>query len=358
MFGRANYFLIRNGEFTLSLIREIERLKLSRLTSRPGTMSMIREQDLNLALLRASLGTTAQHDPYLSRFRFILPAGPLRPLLPSFANDVLLPTSPSTTTPVTSLFDTHLLGTGLCLSYNLSWPLDLFLERGDLAIYSTIFSFLSALRKTHTRVNTCWTCLSNAQRARRRWTGFGEGGTAEDLEVRTRMLRCGWGVVREMNWFLDTILGYVMMDVVDVEFRKLKEMLDRGNEGTVTEPMPNSGSQPCSTSHLDFTRLRIIHNHYLGRLLDGCLLTNPGLTSILRSILDSCESLVAHVERWGGDVLPALLFEGSLRGGGEEEVGAMVKERWTIVAKIDEVRPLELIEIFITESSWRHYVLC
>ena len=304
---------------------------------------MIREQDLNLALLRASLGTTAQHDPYLSRFRFILPAGPLRPLLPSLNYDVPLSTSSSTTTPSgTSLFDTQLLGTTLSLSYNLSWPLDLFLDRADLSIYSTIFLFLSALRKTHTRVHTCWTCLSNAQRARRRWTGLGEGGTAEDLEVRTRMLRCGWGVVRDMNWFLDTVLGYVMMDVVDVEFRKLKEMLGRQSAAGVTAKglIPNSSSQ---TSHLDFTTLRTIHTHYLGRLLDGCLLTNPTLTSILRSILDNCERFVANVERWGGDVLPALLFEGSLKCGGEEEVGTIVKERWTVVAEIDEVGSCELI---------------
>ena len=114
LLDRANYFLVRNGEFILSLIREIERLKLSRLTSRPGTTSMIREQDLNLALLRASLGTTAQHDPYLSRFRFILPAGPLRPLLPSLTHGVPLSTSISPSG--TSIFDTQLLGTTLSQS--------------------------------------------------------------------------------------------------------------------------------------------------------------------------------------------------------------------------------------------------
>ncbi|KAF8973469.1 gamma-tubulin complex component protein, partial [Flammula alnicola] len=304
----ANYFLIRNGEFSLSLIREIERLKVSRLTSRPGSASMIREQDLNLALLRASLGTTAQHDPYLSRLRFVLPGGPLRPLLPSLTNDGPLPISPSTTNPGTTLFDTILLGTTLSLSYNLSWPLDLFLDRADLSIYSSIFSFLSALRKTHTNVHTCWTSLSNSQRARRRWTGFGEGGTAEDKEVRVQMLRCGWGVVKNMGWFLDTLLGYVMMDVVDVEFRKLKGMLDkqRTELQSLKPSIQNTGPQG-NASHLDFSTLRTIHTNYLGRLLDGCLLTNPTLTSTLRQILDVCERFVALVERWGGDVLPALL---------------------------------------------------
>ncbi|KAF8956060.1 Spc98 family-domain-containing protein [Flammula alnicola] len=314
----ANYFLIRNGEFSLSLIREIERLKVSRLTSRPGR-------------------TTAQHDPYLSRLRFVLPGGPLRPLLPSLTNDGPLPISPSTTNPGTTLFDTILLGTTLSLSYNLSWPLDLFLDRADLSIYSSIFSFLSALRKTHTNVHTCWTSLSNSQRARRRWTGFGEGGTAEDKEVRVQMLRCGWGVVKNMGWFLDTLLGYVMMDVVDVEFRKLKGMLDkqRTELQSLKPSIQNTGPQG-NASHLDFSTLRTIHTNYLGRLLDGCLLTNPTLTSTLRQILDVCERFVALVERWGGDVLPALLFEGNLRGDGEEQVGAMVKERWSIVTEIDE----------------------
>lgn len=340
----ANYFLIRNGEFSLSLIREFERLILSRLTSRPGTASIVREQDLNLALLRASLGTTAQHDPYLTRLRFILPAGPLRPLLPSLTND--LPSS--IPTPNSTLFDTHLIGTTLSLSYNLTWPLDLFLDRTDLSVYSTLFSFLSALRKTHTRVHSCWSSLSNSQRARRRWTGFGEGGTAEDRDSRIQMLRCGWGVVRDMSWFLDTLLGYVMMDVVDVEFRKMKDSVDQQRQNVQNAAKnPTSLAQPSSLSHLDFTTLRLIHTNYLGRLLDGCLLTNPNLTAIMRQILDICERFVALVERWGGDVLPALLFEGSLRGDTDEEVGTLVKERWSIVSDIDEV--WKLLCFFVVE---------
>ena len=359
---------MRNGEFSLSLIREIERLKLSRLTIRSGPTSMIREQDLNLALLRASLGTTAQHDPSLAHLRFLLPSGPLRPLLPSLATTAYAqPTSfhGSTMLPVSPdlhLFTSNLLGTPLTLTYGVTWPLDLFLHPGDLNAYAALFAYLSALRKTHTRVHGCWTSLSNAQRARRRWTGLGEGGTVEDLEVRQRLLRCGWGIVRDMQWFLDTLLGYIMMDVVDVEFGKLKELLSQrklagvdseaaketssppsDDHLSVPQQDPKLSAQTGSTSHpytpnpLDFTTLRAIHTTYLDRLLTGCLLTNSALTSILRPILDVCERFVAQIERWGGDVLPALLFEGSLKGG-DEKVGAMVKERWIVVAEINEVR--------------------
>ncbi|KAG6817951.1 hypothetical protein H0H87_012419 [Tephrocybe sp. NHM501043] len=343
----ANYFLLRNGEFSLSVIREIERLKISRLTLRSGPTSMIRDQDLNLALLRASLGTTAQHDPALAHLRFSLPSGPLRPLLPSLANVPAVPPaalSSSSNTPSLDyhLFATHLLGTPLTLTYNVAWPLDLFLHSADLNAYAGLFAYLSALRKTHVRVQGCWTSLSNAQRARRRWTGLGEGGTTEDLELRRRSLRCGWGIVRDMEWFLDTFFGYLMMDVIDVEFRKLKELLAQ-KVSAVVDTSPDA--LPSSTTPLDFTTLRAIHTTYLDRLLTGCLLTNSSLMAILRPILDVCERFVAQVERWGGDVLPALLFEGSLRGG-DEKVGVMVKERWLIVAEINETLQKALDSFF------------
>ncbi|KAF4622868.1 hypothetical protein D9613_002252 [Agrocybe pediades] len=329
----ANYFLLRNGEFSLSLIQEFERLKLARLTSKSAAASMIREQDLNLAMLRASLGTSAQHDPYLTRLRFILPGGPLRPLLPSLTSDPPVSVLPSSG----SLFDSHLFGTTLSLSYNLTWPLDLFLDRADINIYSTIFSFLSAVRKTHTRVHACWTSLSNAQRMRRRWTGLSEGGTAEDHEARSQMLRCGWGVVRDMTWFLDTLLGYCAMDVVDVEFRRLKESLAKQRQELHAKSSPDKlVTHAPAPAHLDFTTIRVMHANYLARVLDGCLLTNPVVSGILRQILDVCERFVALVERWGGDVLPALLFEGSLRGDNDQKVGALVTERWSIISEIDE----------------------
>ncbi|KAG2156609.1 Spc98 family-domain-containing protein [Suillus bovinus] len=339
----ASYFLLRNGEFSLALIREIERLKISRLTTRSGAASVIREQDLNLALLRASLGTTAQHDPSLLHLHFELPSGPLRPLLPPLANSKALSSSVASNSSEVTSFDDLLLGTNLVLLYNVAWPLDLFLHLSDLQIYAALFNYLSSLRKTHTRIHTCWTSLSNAQRARRRWTGLGEGGTAEDLEARRELLRCGWGVVRDMGWFLDTLLGYVMVDVVDVEFKRLKDLLGNPSRGRAESVGKHPSSHNIAgqanaepSTYLDFTTLRNIHTTYLERLLTGCLLSNPALIAILRPIFEVCERFVAQVERWGGDVLPALLFEGSLAPGGDDKVGAMVQERFQVVSEINE----------------------
>ncbi len=154
-----------------------------------------------------------------------------------------------------------------------------------------------------------------------------------------------------------------MTDVVDVEFRKTKERL-LGKSAGVTKQMtgaqssneitsisaagPSASTLPQSvstasavsgtaSSHLDFSTLRNIHTTYLERLLTGSLLSNPALTSTLRTILEVCERFVGQVERWGGDILPALLFEGSLAAGGDR-VGELVEERKQIVAEINEVR--------------------
>jgi hypothetical protein len=103
-----------------------------------------------------------------------------------------------------------------------------------------------------------------------------------------------------MGWFLDTLLGYVMIDVVEREFVRLKEMLESGGGLNSSGSLPTlgSGQLPAAAStasvasgayHLDFTTLRTIHSEYLDRLLTGCLLTNPVLTSLLLPIFEVCQ---------------------------------------------------------------------
>lgn len=348
---RANYFLLQNGEFSLALLREIDRLKQTRLTARSGPGTLIREQDMHLAMLRASLGTSAQHDRSLSRIRFQLPSGPIRPLLPTYGEADVLALGSSQSNPERARFDDILLGTPLRMTYKIDWPLDLFLQATDLSAYGDLFSFLVSLRHVHTRIHACWTSLSNAQRVRRRWTGLDEGGTA-DVNARKELLRCGWGVVRLMGWFMDVLISYMMIDVVETEFRRLKTYVKNQDKQSAT-PRPsasyNSTILPSSISkdsmgssasvdHLDFTTLRGYHTAYLERLLSASLLTQPTLTSTLRGIFDVCEYFMGLVERWGGDVLPALLFEGSISEGHTDSIGQLVKERHKIVKDVDQAR--------------------
>lgn len=399
---------MRNGEFAVALIREIERLKLSRLTPRPSSrtpgISVIREQDLALALLRASLGTSAQHDPSLSKLKFVLPTGPLRPLLPSLDANPDVSVVSVRSIAAESNFTTNLLGTALELTYALSWPLDLFLTSADLQLYTHLFAYFSAIRHTHHRVMNCWTNLSNSQRARRRWARIGDGGEQSEGAVRRDLLRCGWGVVREMMWFLDALWGYICIDVVEEQYHALKTSLrsSAGGKGKgrrrsgsassvksdphappdtdgeeeepdalstdgrrsrvdtvrprrtsfgaasataagVTRPRwstvgphvdgggGRSGTHTSST--LDFATLRTLHSAYLYALNTGSLLGNVECAGTIKAVMELCDVFVAAVERWGGDILPGLLGEGSL---GDSDT-RILRERSKVVQDVNEV---------------------
>ncbi|GAB1524194.1 hypothetical protein RhiTH_007347 [Rhizoctonia solani] len=383
----ANYFLLRNGEFALALLREIERLKTSRLSAKPTSRTssgLIRDTDLSLAILRASLGTSAQNDPSLDSLRFTLVDGPLRPLLPP--PSAALAPNKSTAYNGLVLFDDLLLGARATLSHTLAWPLDLVLGQAELQAYGAVFAYLSALRRGHVMVLECWGTLSGSWKARKKWEGTyarrkakgkGKAGDldhidAEDEAKRSRLVKCAWGVVREMVWFLDTFWGYIMTDVIDVQYRKLHAQLrpqrtrsnsnrrssttaratTRAGSPTSTHfgPSPSTQFGPSASSTqglnlrgsasttqpetLDFSTLRTLHATYLANIVSGSLLGHSGCASLVRVALETCERFVGMIERWGGDVLPGMLEEGSAGVG-----GALLDERLKTIKEVDEASP-------------------
>ncbi|CAE6526384.1 unnamed protein product [Rhizoctonia solani] len=360
----ANYFLLRNGEFALALLREIERLKTSRLSAKPTSRTsggLIRDTDLSLAILRASLGTSAQNDPSLDSLRFTLVDGPLRPLLPPPPTS-LAPNKSAAYSGLV-LFDDLLLGARATLSHTLAWPLDLVLGQAELQAYGAVFAYLSALRRGHVMVLECWGTLSGSWRARKKWEGAYarkkakgkgkvgdlDGVDAEDEAKRNKLVQRAWGVVREMVWFLDTLWGYIMTDVIDVQYRKLHAQLrpqrtrsssnrrgssttratTRAGSPTSTHfgPSPSTQFGPSAASThglnfqassstpqpetLDFSTLRMLHATYLANIISGSLLGHSGCASLVRTALETCERFAGMIERWGGDVLPGMLEEGS-----------------------------------------------
>lgn len=72
-------------------------------------------------------------------------------------------------------------------------------------------------------------------------------------------------------------------------------------------------------------------------LRQGLLIADRSTATIIRDILDTCRRFSALVERWGGDVLPELLLEGSgsAQGEGEGE-GQLIQEREKAVSEITE----------------------
>ena len=250
----GEYFLTRNGEFSTNLIREITRLRLQKLiTSNPhSSSSVIREQDLSLAILRAAVGTNAENDRQLEKLRFRLPRGPLRPIIPALSASTR--GTPRLGTDdnqyaggqsVRDLFSSFLLGSPLELETVVAWPLDLFMTPASVSAYGGINAYLLALRETHLQVLNCWTSLSAAQRQRRKWTGANEGGTAEEMGARQSLARTAWGAVRAMLFFLDQLQSHFMVDIIAVQHKRLLAELDGVN---VRQSESEAGSLRGSTA--------------------------------------------------------------------------------------------------------------
>ncbi|KZO95464.1 hypothetical protein CALVIDRAFT_500298 [Calocera viscosa TUFC12733] len=326
----GDYFLLRNGEFAVAVIREIERLKADRLNSRN---SIIRAQDLNHALLRASVGTSAETDPALSKLSFTIPSGTTRPFLPHLTR------SNTSMSRVNALpdFSSFLLGTPTQLSYPLEFPLSLFLSPAALQNYSRMYAYLASVRRAHILLLDLWSSLSLAQRKRRKWVRIGEGGNGGEEALRTILLRRTWGCVREMVWFLEVLWSYIGGDVVDTCYRTFREQI--GSPAGRTRTMSSSRSQqpgsptvasrpdtPGAEKQLDFATLKQLHTTYLTNLTSASLMASGPLSTIIHEVLQNCERLVGQVERWGGDVLPDLLSAQMEGDGGMVERQQVVDE--------------------------------
>ena len=316
--------------------------------------------------------------------------GPLRTLLPN-PNKTTSKVEPVNYTSAESgrsrdLFSSFLLGTPLTLTTNIPWPLDLFMTPPAISAYSDIHAYLMAIRVTHQRLLECWSSLSAAQRSRRGWTGATQGGTVEEAGAGKKLARSAWGTVRVMLFFLDQLQSHFMVDIIDVQHRRLVDQLDGlGSPPTASTLVSNSvrGSMrpPCDvgngnppgspvpSSHhaadvqstrsrappapgksvvtfLDFLTLRYVlsesdsvrirkeallalnisqlHARHLSFLSEGLLLADRVIAELIRDILDTCQRFTGLVERWGGDVVPELLTE-DVRGVILEERGSKVE---------------------------------
>ena len=195
------------------------------LSNPHSSSSVIREQDLNLAILRASVGTSAENDRWVEKLRFKLERGSLRPFMPSAAPKH----ATSSDNGIRGLFSSFLLGAPMTMTSTMGWPMDLFITPPAMTAYIDINVYLTAIRDTHLKVLSCWSSLSASQRRRRRWTGSNEGGTRAEIERRQYLARLSWGVVRAMLFFLDQLLGHFMVDIIDVQHRRLLDSLEEVN---------------------------------------------------------------------------------------------------------------------------------
>ena len=89
-----------------------------------------------------------------------------------------------------------------------------------------------------------------------------------------------------------------------------------------------------------------MHARHLAFLREGLLLADRDLAVTVRDVLEICNRFTGLVERWGGDVLPELLVEGS----SGEDVGQLVSERGWTVNETKEVSNFGLVLTTLRQS--------
>ncbi|MCO5585522.1 hypothetical protein L7F22_039455 [Adiantum nelumboides] len=416
----GGYFLHRKGLFITSFLARLTELRKAKLIfARSASTGLIRASDIELALQKATIGTEAEEDiDQLGLCEIVVPER-----VSGLEKDDLSWKTTTDQRDTKSLirFDNISIGVPFTLLYHTRFPLDMILSPTETRAYSDLFSYLLALQSIKGRLRDCWISLSKSQRARRRFTGTGEGG-ADRLEVRKRseLLRMACGTAREGMWFLETLDGHFQTDIIDVQYTKFLAQfrVPEREETKENEPAPNASvdkwrhkisqsvhrvssmgtlreedevdsrnttpeppvSRPARTSYarsvfggsqfsqkantvnsmmahngtmkveqqseMDFASARSSHQAFLTYVLQGLLLTDHEASLCIWKILHTCRHFAGLIDRWGGDVLPELLSEGSIMEAGAQ-IGLSesqgVKKKDALRERIDAIKEVTSI---------------
>ncbi|PWN36200.1 uncharacterized protein FA14DRAFT_52771 [Meira miltonrushii] len=417
----GGYFLHRKGLFITSFLARLTELRKAKLIfARSASTGLIRASDIELALQKASIGTEAEEDvDQLALCEVIVPER-----VSGLEKDDLSWKTMTDEYWVNPLirFDNISIGIPFTLLYHTRFPLDMILSPTETRAYSDLFSYLLALQSIKGRLRDCWISLSKSQRARRRFTGTGEGG-ADRLELRKRsdLLRMACGTAREGMWFLETLDGHFHTDIIDVQFNKflaqfrvpekedmkendpapnvsvdkwrhkisqsvhrvssmgtLREEDESDSRNTTPEPSiprpartsyarsvfggsqfsqkantvnamaPNGAIKVEQQPEMDFASARSSHQAFLTYVLQGLLLTDQEASVCIWKILHTCRHFAALIDRWGGDVLPDLLSEGSILG---EEKKDALRERIDAIKEVTSILQNHIDRFFLIISE-------
>ncbi|KAK6093053.1 hypothetical protein MT418_006405 [Batrachochytrium dendrobatidis] len=285
-------FLAGKGDFILELLSEFDRLKHSMNTTLVNITSQDVKQMFHKSWTRCEWPTNMT-EHIKSRFSLVLSS--LQSSTPPSASTPQIGTYSSTPpdTPVeTCHYASHSLGVPLRLDYDISWPLDILLNKSDVDKYSNVFMFLMALRRIHVRL----------QRV------FRERGV-NVLPYRQSV----WTVRCRMLFFIDCLWSYIQMDLIEVEFQQfVNYTLGKNTTANHADDVSAHSLSLASPNHLEHTSpttsisddmpsfddIQRAHMRCLERICSGCFLDNGSIVGLaIREAIDLCDGLCGLTER-------------------------------------------------------------
>ncbi|KAG0174935.1 Gamma-tubulin complex component 4 [Apophysomyces sp. BC1034] len=263
-------FLLGYGDLATNLVDvcsmwrypEHERRKRNKNTM------VFRHQELNALLVKASVATDIEDQ--LAGYS-----------LQIVANDNIRQTE-------FRFSDILIADTRCILTYDMHWPIDLFLSQADLAHYIELWSFLIALKTVQVSLSKLWRIL--------------RGGNVQPIpeendedDYRERVV---WRLRSHMLFWVDSLWSHVQANVISDHYQNLVEAIAPSFEGANTTKLKR---RSFVVKALDFEEIQAAHEGYLQHILRGCLLSSPTCPEVMHKILQVCLDFCAVVERVAED---------------------------------------------------------
>ena len=321
------FFLLGRGEFAMTLIAEADEKTATRhKTSTQPKQSqgfqgiLLKEGEISQTLARSftvlsTLGGEDDHtddilDVATESLHLITSSSlSTRPGTPGRARD------PTNILPrITNVaFNDLLLSVPTTLTMDVKSPLDLFMSKSDIEVYSAIHSYLLAFRRSHLHLSHLWR-ISNIRREYPPPPGYQYSNSPhgkailkrrrERKNARTRELRKVWATCAAAIFFLSEGGAYLQGEVVHESFKHFLHWVENPGAAAPLEPRPSSGSKsqdsdnhPQSTVQHDPEALSLAHRRFLSSIAYSLLLTDTAFTTALRTCFAHVDELVAYVTR-------------------------------------------------------------
>jgi hypothetical protein len=307
------FFLIGRGEFAMTLIAEADE-KLSNRHRGPSTKPgqsikglLLKETEVNQILTRslAVLSTLSDIDEHADdildvagQVLHLRPHDPSghRPGTPGRAKDAesILPQMANLS------FNELLLSVPCSLTMDVSYPLDLFITKGDMEVYTSINAYLLAVRRAHLHLAQLWR-HSSIRREHPCPPGYQYSNSAHGKKIlakrrqrntaRARSMRKVWATCAAAVFFLAESEAYFQGAVVKESFEHFLSWV---------KGAANSDNDTDLQQQHDPEALALAHRYFLSSISYSLLLTDLPFPKLLRTFCTHVDELVAYITRLTG----------------------------------------------------------
>lgn len=301
------FFLLDRGDFAMALISHAEervqarQQSMSKLLARDAVKALqglsIKDAELSQTLRQVWRSLMAKDDDgedevleyAQSHVSLINPrANTSRPSTADSATEDAPEVSPIS-------FNNLLFPNPTELNLRILPPMDLFLSTRDTATYSSISSYLLAIRRAHQRLNELWkqtAARRDLQASRTQHAVYRSRNT-----LRATAVRKVWATCSAAIFLLSETAAFFEGEIVRGSCDHFQKWVQQSAPDLDDSTTSNTSSQSTRHTQRDPETLAAGHRAFLSSLIYALLLTDLPYTSQLRSLLGNVDNLVAYFVR-------------------------------------------------------------